>query len=222
MIRFDVITLFPNLFLEHINNLPFKRAIEKNLAEINIHNLRNYAIDKHGTVDDKPYGGGVGMVLRPEPIFDCVENISKNIKTLKSKRKIIVLSPKGKKFTQKEAWDYSKLDSIILICGRYEGIDHRIEKGLASEIISIGDYVLSGGELPALVVMESIIRLIPGVLEKNEATLKESFSRYLLEHPQYTRPDTYRRMSVPEVLLSGHHKEIEKWKKEHSKKVKKD
>lgn len=218
MITFDIITLFPGLFKEHLNNLPFKRALENKSAEINLYNLRDYAIDKHGTVDDKPYGGGMGMVLRPEPIFNNVNKILKTNLSTKKKRKIIVLSPRGNKFTQKKAQDYSKLEHLILICGRYEGMDHRVEEHLADELISIGDYVLSGGELPALVVMESIMRLLPGVLDA-DVTQLDSFSKGIIEHPQYTRPENHKGMRVPKVLLSGNHKEIEKWKREHSKKV---
>ncbi len=206
---FDVVTLFPNLFTEHLNTLPLKRAIEKGLVQVNLIDLRKYAIDKHGTVDDKPYGGGTGMVLMIEPIFKALNEIGDRQKTL-------LMSPRGKRYTQQKANELSKLNHITIICGRYEGIDARVEENLADESISVGDYVLSGGEIPAMAIMESITRLIPGVLEKEDATTKESFTDWGIEHPQYTRPEDFNGWKVPPVLLSGNHKEIEKWKKDNS------
>lgn len=206
--RFDVVTLFPELFSNHLNNLPFKKAQQEKIAEVNLHSLRDFAIDKHGTVDDKPYGGGKGMLLMIEPIYKALQTIPK-------KGRVILLSPRGKKYDQKLAKELSLEDHITFICGRYEGIDARVED-LATDVISIGDYVLSGGELPALVIMESILRLKPGILDE-EATQEESFTKNSLEHPQYTRPEEFNGMKVPEVLLSGNHKEIEKWKEEHTK-----
>lgn len=211
MVRFDIITLFPKLFSEHLNVLPLKRAIEKGAASVNLVDLRKFAIDGRGSVDDKTYGGGVGMILRPEPIFEAAESIPEV-----GKRKIVLLSPKGKKFTQKMAEEFAGLDQVVFICGRYEGVDARVEEGLADEVISVGDYVLSGGELPAMIIMEAVARLLPGVLEKEGATSIESFSGENpngVEYPQYTRPEEYRGMKVPDVLLSGNHKEIEKWRK---------
>lgn len=213
MIRFDIVTLFPDLFSEHLNMLPLKRAREKGFIEVNFTNLRNFAIDKRGSVDDKTYGGGIGMIIRPEPVFEAVDYISKL-----PNKKIILLSPKGQKFTQEKAREYLKLDQIIFICGRYEGIDARVEEALVDEVVSIGDYVLSGGELPTMVIMEAITRLIPGVLEKEGAAELESFSENNnLEYPQYTRPEEYRGLKVPEILLSGNHKEIEEWRINNSK-----
>lgn len=210
MLKFNIITLFPNLFTEHLNNLPFKRGIEKGLIEISLINLRDFALDSYGTVDDRPYGGGTGMILMIEPIYKALQSI-------KNKNdKIVLLSPTGKKYNQKTAKEFSGLKEITFICGRYEGIDARVEENLITDIISAGDYVVSGGELPALMIMESIVRLLPGILEKEDATVKESFSDGYLEHPQYTRPETFKNMDVPKVLLSGNHKEIEKWKNEHS------
>lgn len=215
MIRFDIVTLFPDLFSEHLNMLPLKRAREKGFIEINFTNLRNFAIDKRGSVDDKTYGGGIGMIIRPEPVFEAVDSISKL-----PNKKIILLSPKGQKFTQEKAREYLKLDQIIFVCGRYEGIDARVEEALVDEVVSIGDYVLSGGELPTMVIMEAITRLLPGVLEKEGATELESFSEVNnLEYPQYTRPEEYRGLKVPEILLSGNHKEIEEWRKYNSKRT---
>ena len=212
MISFDVITLFPNLFTEHLKNLPFKKAVELGLANFNLHNLRYFSSDNYKTVDDKPFGGGVGMVLKPEPIFKAVNSINKNRNT-----KIVTLSPRGKKYNQEIAREYLSLSQIILICGRYEGIDERVLTYLSNDVVSIGDFVLSGGEVPALLIMESVVRLLPGVLEKEEASLNESFSREVVEYPQYTRPQDFNGLKVPDVLTSGNHKEIEKWRKENSK-----
>ena len=212
MISFDVITLFPNLFTEHLKNLPFKKAVELGLANFNLHNLRYFSSDNYKTVDDKPFGGGVGMVLKPEPIFKAVNSINKNRNT-----KIVTLSPRGKKYNQEIAREYLSLSQIILICGRYEGIDERVLTYLSDDVVSIGDFILSGGEVPALLIMESVVRLLPGVLEKEEASLNESFSREVVEYPQYTRPQDFNGLKVPDVLTSGNHKEIEKWRKENSK-----
>ena len=211
MLSFEVVTLFPELFEEHIKYLPFKKALENGLLGVSFHNIRDHAVDKRGSVDDKPYGGGPGMIIRPEPIFDTVEQIYR-----KKNSKVVLLSPSGKKFTQVKAKDYSKLEQLILISGRYEGIDTRVEEGLADEVISIGDYVLSGGELPALVVMEAVTRILPGVLE-DEAVKTESFEDDFIEYPQYTRPEEYKGMKVPDVLLSGDHKEIKNWREKNKK-----
>jgi tRNA (guanine37-N1)-methyltransferase len=214
--KFNVLTLLPNLFEEHLSNLPFKRAILNKSLEVNLHNLRDYALDSYGTVDDKPYGGGVGMVLMIEPIYKALTHILGEgfEKSPERNGRVIVLSPRGKKFTQKMAQELAKENNITFISGRYEGIDARVEESLATDVISIGDYVLSGGELPALVIMEAITRLIPGVLEKDGATEIESFSDgETLEFSQYTRPENFKGLEVPKVLLSGNHKEIENWRK---------
>lgn len=211
--KVNIITLFPEIFEKHLEYLPFKKAIELGRLEVNLVNLRDFALDSYGTVDGKPYGGGVGMVLRIEPLHRALESLklSKNNRTL-------VMDPKGNKYDQNKAQEYLKMDEITIICGRYEGIDARISH-FCDEKISVGDYVLSGGELPALVVLESVTRLMPGVLD-DEATAIESFSDgRSLEFPQYTRPEEYEGLKVPEVLLSGNHKEIEKWRKENSKKA---
>jgi tRNA (guanine37-N1)-methyltransferase len=223
MIKFDIVTLFPQLFSEHISNLPFKRAVEKNIAQYNLWNLREFAIDKRGTVDDKTYGGGVGMILMIEPIYKALEAIygGKPVpsKTSASGSKIVLLSPRGEMFSQRKAEEFSKCDQITLLCGRYEGMDARVEENLVTDVISIGNYVVSGGELPALTIMESVTRLLPGVLEKEDATKIESFADDTIEFPQYTRPEDFKGMKVPEVLLNGNHKEIDKWRQERSKKV---
>ena len=224
MIKINVITLFPELIEKQFNYLPFKKALEKKLIQIQTVNLRNYAVDSYGSVDDKPYGGGVGMILRIEPIYHALESLnlveSGSKIELGPRRKIILLSPKGKKYTQNQAKKYANLDELTLICGRYEGVDARVEQ-YADESISIGDYILSGGELGALVIMESMVRLIPGVLEKEEAVKIESFSQKAkqYEYPQYTRPENFLGLPVPKVLLSGDHSKIAKWREENSKNI---
>lgn len=205
--KIDILTLFPGIFKGPFEESIIKRAQEKKLVEIKIHNLRNWAIDRHGTVDDRPYGGGAGMILMIEPIFKALEKFKSQ------NSKVILLSPQGKVFNQKIARRLSKLDHLILVCGHYEGIDERIREHLVDEEISIGDYVLTGGEIPAMVVVDTIVRLIPGVLEKKEAIKEESFSRKLLEYPQYTRPADFKGWKVPKILLSGDHKKIEEWRK---------
>jgi tRNA (guanine37-N1)-methyltransferase len=209
MLEINIITLFPKLFEEFKNVLPFNRALKNNLIKLNIINLRDFAIDERGTVDDKPYGGGTGMVLRPEPLFKALESIP-------NKQEIIALTPKGKVFNQKIAQEFSQKESITIICGRYEGIDQRIIDNFTTQEISLGSFVCSGGEAPAITILETVVRLIPGILEE-EVISKESHSEMNLEHPQYTRPEEFMDFKVPEVLLSGNHAEIEKWKKENSK-----
>jgi tRNA (guanine37-N1)-methyltransferase len=209
MLEINIITLFPGLFEEFKKVLPFNRALKNNLISINIINLRDFAIDERGSVDDKPYGGGSGMILRPEPIFKALESIN-------NKEEVIALTPKGQIFNQKLATDLSKINSITIICGRYEGMDQRIIDNFTTKEISLGNFVCSGGEAPAITILESIVRLLPGVLEE-EATFFESHTNLNLEHPQYTRPEDFKGYKVPEVLLSGNHAEIEKWKRENSK-----
>lgn len=209
--KIDILTLFPEMFSGPFDSSLIKRAQEKKLVEINITNLRNYTSDKHKTVDDKPYGGGPGMVI-------MVEIIDKALIDLKSKdSKTILLSPQGKVFSQKTAGDLSVNKHIILICGHYEGFDERIRR-LVDEEVSIGDYVLTGGEIPAIVIVDSVVRLLPGVVGNKESVKDESFSNNLLEYPQYTRPADYKGMKVPEVLLSGNHAEIKKWRDDQSRK----
>lgn len=209
MLEINIVTLFPKLFEEFKNVLPLNRAIQKNLIKLNIINLREYAIDKRGTVDDKPYGGGIGMVLRPEPISNALFDI-------KHKEEIVFLTPKGKIFNQKVADNLSKKTSITFVCGRYEGIDQRVIDSFKATEVSLGEFVCAGGEAPAQVMIESIVRLLPGVLEE-EAVSKESFQGNNTEHPQYTRPEEWNNLKVPDVLLSGNHAEIEKWKLQNSK-----
>lgn len=205
----DVLTLFPEMF-EGIFDLGImKRAIDRKLVSIGLHNIRDYTHDKHHTADDYPYGGGAGMVLKPEPIFEAVEAIDK-----KEGTPIILLSPQGRLFTQDVAQELAGHRQLVLICGHYEGIDERVREHLASDEISIGDYVLSGGELAAMVVIDSVFRLVPGVLGSEASPLDDSHVGGLLEYPQYTRPPQYRGWPVPEVLLSGNHARINNWRRE--------
>lgn len=207
--RIDVITIFPKMFDSVLNESIIKRAQAKGKVKIYIHDLRDYTLDKHRKVDDRPFGGGSGMVMRPEPIFNCVGYIKSKI----PKPKIILLSPQGKKFSQGIAKKLSKAKSLILICGHYEGVDERVRNNLADEELSIGDYVLTGGELPAMVLIDALVRLIPGVLGDKNSLNFESFEGNLLEYPHYTRPASFRRMGVPEILLSGDHNKIEDWRR---------
>jgi len=190
----------------------FKRAIDRKLVEVNIHNIRDYTHDKHHIVDDYAYGGGAGMILKPEPIFEAVESIKsdKGVGALP----IILLTPQGRLFSQQIAQELSKYSHLILICGHYEGVDERVRENLVTDEISIGDYVLSGGELAAMVVVDAVVRLLPGVLGSEASPLDESHTTGLLEYPQYTRPAIYRGWSVPEILLSGNHAQINKWRYE--------
>ncbi|MFA4817125.1 MAG: tRNA (guanosine(37)-N1)-methyltransferase TrmD [Parcubacteria group bacterium] len=220
--RFEIITIFPEIFSSYFSESIIKRAQKAGLIGIAVHNLRDWTTDKHKTVDDTPYGGGAGMVLKIEPIYKAVKFI-KSLKSIKSKGKtrIILFSAKGKKYTQKDARRLVKYDNLILICGRYEGVDERVAKHIADEEISIGDYVLTGGEIPAMVLVDSVSRLIPGVLGNEESIKNESHSiDGQLEYPQYTKPEIYNKWKTPKILLSGNHKEIENWRAKNSKKSK--
>lgn len=206
--RIDVFTLFPEMFAGPLSNSILKRAQNKGVVEIRLHNFRRFAKDKHHTVDDTPYGGGAGMVLKPEPIYDAVEQLRKKTGWFP----LFYLSPKGKVFNQKIALEMSKMERFALLCGRYEGVDQRVIDGLIDEEISIGDYVLSGGEPAAIVLIDAVVRLIKGALGDEKSSQEESFSNDLLEHPHYTKPKEFREMKVPEVLISGNHKEIRKFR----------
>ena len=207
--RIDILTIFPKMFDPVLNESIVKRARIKNKVKFYIHDLRDYTSDKHRKVDDRPFGGGAGMVMRVEPIFNCVEAIKRKVK----KPKIILLTPQGKRLNQGKIKKLSKLTHIILVCGHYEGVDERVRSSLADEEISIGDYVLTGGELPAMVLIDAIVRLIPGVLGDKNSLNFESFEGNLLEYPHYTRPASFRKMNVPEVLVSGDHHKIEAWRR---------
>ncbi|OYD06458.1 tRNA (guanosine(37)-N1)-methyltransferase TrmD [Paludifilum halophilum] len=209
--RFDVLTLFPEMFHGFLSSSIMKRAIENRLVSASVVDFREYSTDKHRTVDDTPYGGGGGMVLKPEPLFRAVEDLARNESV---RPPVLMMSPQGRPFTQKKAEELSRHSRLILMCGHYEGYDERIREHLVDEEISIGDYVLTGGELPAMVVMDSVIRLIPGVLGNHASAEADSFSTGLLEYPQYTRPADFRGWKVPDVLLSGHHAQIERWRRQ--------
>lgn len=207
----DILTLFPEMFSGHFEVSMIKKAKDKKLVKINIHNIRDWATDKHKTTDDRPFGGGPGMILKVEPIDKAITSIKK--KTKAKSRKVILLSPQGKIFNQDKAKELSKIEHLILIAGHYEGIDQRVIDHLIDEEISIGKYILTGGEVPAMVIVDSVVRLVPGVLEE-EVTENESFSKGdNFDYPQYTRPVNYKGWKVPEILLSGDHKKIEEWRK---------
>ncbi len=213
MITFDIITIFPEIFNSHIKESLIARACKKKLIKINVHNLRKWTADRRKTVDDRPFGGGFGMVMKVEPIYRAIKMLRK-----KKKSKIVLFTPRGKKFTQKMAYQFSKLDQLVFICGRYEGVDERVAKNIADIELSIGDYVLMGGELPTMVVIETTARLIPGVLGKKQL-LKERITKEkgFIEYPQYTRPEIFLSKKgvnwrVPKILLSGNHKKINEWR----------
>jgi len=215
----EIITLFPKMFTGPFDESIIQRAQKKGVVEIKIHDLRKWAVDKRGTVDDRPYGGGTGMILMVEPIYKAI----RELKNSKFETKVILLDPRGKVFKQKTAQKLSKEKHLIFICGHYEGVDERVREHLVDEVISIGDYILTGGELPAMVITDAVVRLLPGVLEKPEATKEESFTRYdntcphvkkgTLEYPQYTRPENFMGWKVPKILLSGDHQKIAEWRK---------
>lgn len=209
--HFDILTLFPEMFDSPLNKSIISRAVEQGLVSIAIHNIRDHATDKHRVTDDAPYGGGGGMVMKPEPIFQAVEALlGRNPPTSVP---IILLSPQGRLFTQKVAWELVSCPRVVLICGRYEGVDERVRQFLVNDEISVGDYVLTGGEIPAMVIVDAVTRLIPGVLGDPRAVVRDSHAQGLLEYPQYTRPPTYRARRVPQVLLSGNHSEIGLWRR---------
>ncbi|MEH7387050.1 tRNA (guanosine(37)-N1)-methyltransferase TrmD [Bacillus sp. JJ1521] len=211
--KIDILTLFPNMFNGVLGESILKKAQEKEKVSFRVVNFREYADNKHQKVDDYPYGGGAGMVLMPQPIFDAVEDLTKQTVT---KPKVILLCPQGERFTQQKAENLAKEEHLIFICGHYEGYDERIREHLSTEEISIGDFVLTGGELAAMVISDSVVRLLPGVLGNEDSPVLDSHSTGLLEHPHYTRPADFRGMTVPEVLLSGNHMHIEEWREKES------
>jgi tRNA (guanine37-N1)-methyltransferase len=219
--HFDILSIFPESFESYFGVSILKRAKEDGLINISLHDLRAFTHDKHHKVDDTPYGGGAGMVMKAEPFFEAVESISSQqlADNNKQKTRVILFSAKGKVFTQADAKRLSEYDRLILLCGRYEGVDERVADHLIDEEISIGEYVLTGGELPAMIVVDAVARLLPGVLGNSESSVDESHSEEgVLEYPQYTKPEEFRGWKVPEILLSGHHADIEKWREEQSKK----
>ena len=209
--KIGVLTLFPAMFAGPLDESIVKRAREARLLDLKIHNLRDWTHDRHKTVDDKPFGGGPGMLLKAEPLFEAIESLQRE------NTKVILLSPGGRKFDQSIARELAQQGDLLLVCGSYEGFDERVREMLADDELSIGDYVLTNGALPAMVVIDAVVRLLPGVLGDDESSHDESFSHGLLEYPQYTRPAEFRGMKVPEVLLSGNHAEIEKWRREQAK-----
>jgi len=209
--KIDVLTLFPAMFAGPLDESIVKRARESGLLDLKIHQLRDWAHDRHKTVDDRPFGGGPGMLLKVEPLFEAVESLQRE------KSRVILLSPSGRKFDQAIARELAQQEDLILVCGSYEGFDERVREALADDELSIGDFVLTNGALPAMVVIDAVTRLLPGVLGDDESSHDESFSHGLLEYPQYTRPAEFRGMKVPDVLLSGNHAEIEKWRREQAK-----
>lgn len=236
--HFDIISIFPEAFESYFKISILSRAKDEGLINISLHNLRTFTHDKHHKVDDTPYGGGAGMVLKIEPIYECLQFLKSKIKNQKfptpqsrgldsspragEQERIctILFSAKGKTFTQADALRLSEYDRLILLCGRYEGVDERVAEHLIDEEISIGEYVLTGGELPAMILIDSVARLLPGVLGNDSSAVDESHSEAgVLEYPQYTKPEEFRGWKVPEMLLSGHHAEIEKWRKEQSKRI---
>ncbi len=209
--RFDIITIFPELFAGVLECGIIRRAAESGLVDIRIINLRDFTKDRHRSVDDRPYGGGEGMVFMPGPLFEAVEFC---VGQESGESKVVLLTPQGKTWSQNLAAEFATIPHLLLICGRYEGVDQRVIDSLVDREISIGDFVLSGGEIPAMVVLDSVVRLIPGALGCSDSAVNESFSTGLLDYPQYTRPAEFRGQAVPEVLLSGDHARIEKWRKE--------
>ncbi len=208
--KIDIITLFPEMFVGPFQNSIVKRSQDKGLVEVNIHSLRDWGIGPRKTVDDRPYSGGPGMILR----VDVMDNALKALGTGDSKK--ILLDAGGTKFTQQKAVEYSKEKHLIFLCGHYEGIDYRVHEHLVDEVISIGDYILTGGEIPAMVVTDTIVRLIPGTIKRDDAVVVESFSENSLEYPQFTRPESYNGWEVPKILLEGNHKKITDWQKDES------
>lgn len=209
--KIDVLTLFPAMFAGPLDESIIMRARKKGLLDLKIHQLRDWTHDRHKTVDDKPFGGGPGMLMKPEPLFEAVENLRR------AETKVILLSPSGRKFDQFIARELAQEKDLLLVTGHYEGFDERVKAALADDELSIGDYVLTNGALPAMVVIDAVARLLPGVLGDDASSTDESFSHGLLEYPQYTRPAEFRGMKVPEVLLNGNHAEIEKWRREQAK-----
>jgi len=210
-LKIDVLTLFPEMFTGPIDVSIIQRARKTGLLELRVHNLRDFTHDNYKTVDDRPFGGGPGMVLKPEPIFEAVEALAGDGTT------VILMSPSGRRFEQSVARELAGQDKLLLICGAYEGVDERVRQELADQELSIGDFVLTNGSLAAMVVIDAVTRLLPGALGDDQSALDESFSHGLLEYPQYTRPAEFRGMKVPDVLVSGNHAEIEKWRREQAK-----
>jgi len=207
-VRIDVFTIFPGIFESPLRESLLGKAIETGILDVRVHDIRDFTTDRHRQVDDEPYGGGPGMVMKPEPVFAAVESLGDGPK------RVILLSPAGRRLDQALARELAREPWLVLVCGRYEGVDERVVGGLPAEEVSIGDYVLSGGEIPTLALIEAVTRLVPGVVGKEESLDRESFEQGILDHPHYTRPQEFRGMTVPDVLLSGNHAEVERWRRE--------
>jgi tRNA (guanine37-N1)-methyltransferase len=207
--KFDILTLFPDMFAGPFGESIIRRAVVNGLIDIRLHNIRDYAFDKHKTADDYPYGGGAGMVMKPEPLAACLETVSAE----RPGARVILTTPQGRPFNQSLAEDLAREDELLIICGRYEGVDERVRELFVDDEISLGDFVLTGGEIAAMVLVDAVSRLIPGVLGCGESATDDSFSDGLLEYPQYTRPSEFRGLEVPGVLLSGNHQEIARWRR---------
>ena len=215
--RFDIMTLFPEMVMNGLNTSIIGRAASKGILEIEAWNIRDYAFNKHSSVDDYPYGGGAGMLMQAEPVYQTYKAICEKIGYTEEKRpRVVYLSPQGKTFNQKMAEEFAKEDELILLCGHYEGIDERVLEEIVTDYVSAGDYVLTGGELPAMIMIDAISRLIPGVLHNNASAEFETFQDSLLEYPHYSRPEIWHDKQVPPILLSGHHANVEKWRREQS------
>ncbi len=210
--KIHIVTTFPKFFESPLDESMMKRARQREVVQIHVHDLRDFTTDKHRSVDDYPYGGGPGMIMKPEPFFACVEHI--RAKHDLSAARVILLSPQGETFSQKKANELAQEPALIFLCGHYKGIDERVPQYLATEELSIGDYVLTGGELPALVVIDAVVRLLPGVLGDLDSAVGDSFQTGMLDYPHYTRPEEFRGWRVPEVLMSGHHARIAQWRRE--------
>ncbi|MBC5742588.1 tRNA (guanosine(37)-N1)-methyltransferase TrmD [Lachnospiraceae bacterium MD308] len=227
---FYIMTLFPDMVMEGLNTSITGRAVSKGLLSVEAVNIRDYAFNKHNSVDDYPYGGGAGMLMQAEPVYQCYKSLKERIRLKRLKKeqdgagksdnqkktRVVYLSPQGQTFHQSMAEEFAKEEELILLCGHYEGIDERVLEEIVTDYVSIGDYVLTGGELPAMVMVDAIARLVPGVLHNDVSAEFESFQDNLLEYPQYSRPEVWHEKRVPEVLLSGHHANIEKWRREQS------
>lgn len=211
--KIDILTLFPEMFTGVFGSSILKKAQEKEAVQLRVVNFRDFSTNKHNSVDDYPYGGGAGMVLTPQPIFDAVEELTKETE---KKPRVVLMCPQGERFTQKKAEELAEEEHLIFVCGHYEGYDERIREHIVTDEISIGDYVLTGGELASMVITDSVVRLLPDVLGNQQSQIEDSFSTGLLEHPHYTRPADFRGMQVPSVLTSGNHKRIEEWRHKES------
>jgi tRNA (guanine37-N1)-methyltransferase len=208
--KFDILTLFPGMFAGPLDESIVGRAIERGIVSVCLHNIRDYAADRHRTVDDAPYGGGAGMVMKVEPLVACIEAV----KSVSPSSEVVLASPRGERFTQEIAVDLASKSGLVIVCGRYEGVDERVSELCVDREVSIGDFVMTGGEIPAMAILDAIVRLLPGVLGSDDSSSEESFSEGLLEYPQYTRPPEFRGHVVPEILLSGNHQEISRWRRQ--------